>query len=59
MIVEQNKSKIYYNGSRWKTTKSGEFEIVGKEKDRYICRFDDGYTIISDSKEIRNGKILK
>lgn len=55
--VMENKSKLYYNDSRWKTTKSGEFEIIGKEKDRYICRFDDGYTIISDSKEIRSGKI--
>jgi hypothetical protein len=58
MIFKENKSKVFHNGSRWKTTKSGEFEIIGKEKDRYLCRFDDGYTIISDSKEIRNGKIL-
>lgn len=58
-----NKSKRYYNGSRWNSSDSGYFTIIGKVDDgstssiHFLCKFDDGAIIISDMTNIKKGNV--
>lgn len=58
-----NKSKRYYNGSRWRSSDSGYFTIIGKVTDgktssiHFLCKFDDGAVIISDMTNIKKGNV--
>lgn len=54
----ENKSKVYYNGSAWKTNNCGEITVVGKVRiGIYYCKFLDGTIVEARHKEIKNGKI--
>lgn len=64
-----NTSKVYFNGSTWKSNNCGEFTIVGKtdrytvdkrgykEYKYYLCQFEDGTIVESKAYEIKNGKV--
>lgn len=67
--VIPNNSKVYFNGSRWKSNNCGEFTIIA-HTDRfitskkgyknfcyYLCQFDDGFINEAKSTEIKLGKV--
>ena len=65
----ENTSKVYFNGSIWKSNNCGEFTIVGKtdrhivdkreykEYKYYLCKFEDGTVVEAKTFEIKNGKV--
>lgn len=64
----ENTSKIFYNGSRWETTKYGTLTIIGrtnrysmsngyKKYNFYLCQFDDGYITEAVSSCIKLGEV--
>lgn len=67
--IIKNTSKVYYNGSIWKSNHCGEFEILGKsnkyklnkknkkEYKYFVCKFEDGYKTISEMRAIKRGTI--
>ena len=57
--LKENNSKIYYNGSKWKTNNCGEIEIVGKsiKSGYYICKFEDGTIFDFTISNIKRGSI--
>jgi len=55
----ENKSKIYFNGSRWKTNNYGYVEVVGKSniKGYYLVKFTDGTIVEVGFSNIKKGFI--
>lgn len=65
----KNTSKVYFNGSIWKSNNCGNFTIVGKtdryivdkrgykEHKYYLCQFEDGTIVEAKTFEIKNGKV--
>ena len=65
----ENTSKIFYNGSKWKSNSCGMFIIIGKidkdysDKDNikkynyYLCKFEDGTITKANQSAINGGKV--
>lgn len=65
--LKKNMSKKFFNGSKWVSKKSGEFEIIGNlnkpiydkkgvpSYPYYLCRFNDGTIVISNRNVIKSG----
>lgn len=65
----ENTSKVYFNGSVWKSNNCGEFTIIGKtdrniidkrgylEYKYYLCQFEDETIVEAKTSEIKNGKV--
>lgn len=55
----KNNSKIYFNGSKWKTNNCGTIEIIGRcdKYNYYICKFEDGTIVEAHSGSIKDGII--
>lgn len=54
----KNNSKIYYNGSVWKTLNNGNITIIGQslENKRYfLCQFEDKTIVEADYSAIKRG----
>ena len=54
-----NKSKIYFNGSKWNIKKYGTIEIIAKlnRRNYYLCKFDDGTIVEARSSNIKAGVV--
>lgn len=57
--IEENNSKIYFNGSIWKTNNYGDVKIIGKseEKNKLICEFKDGTILHFRVGDIKTGRL--
>jgi hypothetical protein len=67
--IIENTSKVYFNGSIWKSNNCGEFKIIGKtdrcrtdkrgykEYRYYLCQFEDGTITEAKHAEIKVGKV--
>lgn len=55
--IEENNSKVYFNGSIWKTNNFGQLKIIGKNKSKYICEFEDGTKVLASHTNIKNGGV--
>lgn len=63
--IIENKSKIYFNGSKWKSNRCGDFIIIGKtsrnHKNKsyiyFLCQFEDGTIIERDMTNIKLGNV--
>jgi len=59
----ENNSKVYYNGSKWKTNKHGYVIIIARVKSEiignqsYLCQFDDGTIVRANHSDIRHGEV--
>jgi len=64
-----NKSKVYFDGSKWKTNDYGEIEVIGRsdrvviKKNKYtehpyfFVRFKDGTVVEANQSSIKNGSL--